>query len=242
MKGRSAAPAASGKGATEPRGREARGGDGRTALSRESVIEAALAIADGEGLDALTVRRLASELGAAPMALYRYFRNKEELVTGLFDHVIAAYDPAEHGHEDWKQELRSSFRWFRSALMSHPGIMPVLTRRVGVRHNTDRITESVLSALRRVTRNDQEASRAFFSLVSFTVGFTALETAATEQRRAAGIDDEQEWLRLSRLQFEAMPSGEYPSLVALAAHIGEYWTDPQFEDGLGRLLDSIALA
>ena len=72
----------------------------RASLSRESVLEAALTIADLEGLDALTMRRLAADLGAAPMALYRYFRNKDELVISLFDRVISAYEPEKHHHTD----------------------------------------------------------------------------------------------------------------------------------------------
>ena len=101
----------------------------RASLSRESVLEAALTIADLEGLDALTMRRLAADLGAAPMALYRYFRNKDELVISLFDRVISAYEPEKHHHTDWREEIRSSFRWFRRTLVDHPGVMPVLSKR-----------------------------------------------------------------------------------------------------------------
>ncbi len=59
------------------------------------------------------------------------------------------------------------------------------------------------------------------------------------QRRDAGIDDGEEWLRLSRLRFESLPRATYPSLVDLAGYIGGYWTDEQFEDGLSRLLASV---
>ncbi len=211
----------------------------RASLSRESVLEAALAIADLEGLDALTMRRLAADLGAAPMALYRYFRNKDELVISLFDCVISAYEAADHHHADWREEIRSSFRWFRRTLVDHPGVMPVLSKRVGVGNTSDRITESVLLRLRSVACDDREAARAFFALVGYAVGFAALETAALAQRRDAGIDNPDEWLRLSRLRFESLPSSSYPSLVDLAPFIGEYWTDAQFEDGLGRLIESV---
>jgi len=213
----------------------------RGSLSRAAVVDAALAIADAEGLEALTIRRLAADLGAAPMALYRYFANKDELVTSLFDRVISEYDPDEHHAGDWCDRMRSSFRWFRSALVSHPGVMPVLTRRVGVGHHSDRITESVLATLRGIARDDEEATRAFFALVGYTVGFACLQAAAMAERRTAGIDDAEEWLRLSCLRFESLPRTTYPSLVDLAGFIGGYWTDEQFEDGLSRLLASVAV-
>lgn len=213
----------------------------RTSLSKSAVVDAALAIADAEGLEALTIRRLAADLGAAPMGLYRYFRNKDDLVTSLFDRVISEYDPDDHRSGDWRHRMRSSFRWFRRALVSHPGIMPVLAKRVGVGNNSDRITESVLASLRRIARDDEEAARVFFALVGFTVGFAALEAASMAQRRDAGIHDADEWLRLSRLRFQALPRAAYPSLVDLAGYIGGYWTDEQFEDGLSRLLASVQL-
>lgn len=213
----------------------------RTSLSHTAVLDAALAIVDAEGLEALTIRRLAADLGAAPMALYRYFANKDELVTSLFDRVISEYDPDQHREGDWREQLGSSFRWFRRALVSHPGIMPVLTRRVGVGNHSDRITESVLASLRRIARDDEEAARAFFALVSYTVGFACLEAASMAQRRAAGIDDAGEWLRLSRLRFESLPRAAHPCLVDLAGYIGGYWTDEQFEDGLSRLLASVVV-
>ncbi len=136
--------------------------DSRATLTKEAVVDAALAIADAEGLEGLTIRRLAADLGAAPMGLYRYFHNKDDLVTSLFDRVIAEYDPEDHRIGDWKDRMRSSFRWFRRALVSHPGVMPVLARRVGVGDHSDRITESVLAALREVACSDEEAARAFF--------------------------------------------------------------------------------
>src|SRR5512135_623562 len=64
----------------------------RARLSKQAVVQRALALADAEGLDALTIRRLATELGVTPMALYWHFRNKEELLAGLADQVWGELD------------------------------------------------------------------------------------------------------------------------------------------------------
>jgi AcrR family transcriptional regulator len=83
-------------GGPSPRGSTAgSSGDGtaeRTRLSKDAVVERGLAIADAEGLDALTIRRLANELGVTPMALYWHFRSKEALLTGLADRIWAEID------------------------------------------------------------------------------------------------------------------------------------------------------
>jgi AcrR family transcriptional regulator len=214
----------------------------RPALGRPAVLAAALAIADEQGLERLTMRRLAAALGVAPMGLYRYFPNKAALVAGLYDAAIGDYDPRQHEGGSWREQTESSFRWFRCTLVGHPAVLPLTARRAGLGPTTDRISEHVLGILREAAASDAEATRSFYALVSHTVGFAILESATRRERVAAGISDDAEWLRLSGLRFESLPRAEFPNLVALATHIGSYWTDAQFEDGLGRILDSVVLA
>jgi AcrR family transcriptional regulator len=210
-------------------------------LTRAAVVAAALAVADAEGLEGVSMRRIAATLGVAPMGLYRYFPNKQALLAALYDAALGGYDPAEHARGDWRARLASAFGWFRRALVSHPAVLPLAARHAGIGRTSDRISEHVLALLREVAVDDAEAARAFFALVGYVVGFALLEHAALRQREAAGVRDAGEWLRLSRLRFEALPKHEYPSLVATAPHIGGYWTDAQFEDGLARLLGSVQL-
>src|SRR6185437_5034921 len=81
----------------------------RTRLSRSAVVDRAIELADAEGVDALTIRRLATELGVTPMALYWHFRSKEELITGLADRIWGEIrtdvDPA----LPWQDQLRGIF-------------------------------------------------------------------------------------------------------------------------------------
>ncbi len=211
----------------------------KPALSREEVLAAALEVADAEGLDGLTMRRLGAALGVAPMGLYRYFRNKDELVAGLYDAALDAFDPGDHAAGTPRARLEDAFRWFRATLVAHPAVLSVAVRRAGLGRSSDRISEHVLCLLRELTGDDAEATRVFFALVSHTVGFAVLEGAAQAERERRGVEEPDEWLRQSHLRFAALPSDRFPSLVALAPHIAGYWTDEQFEDGIRRILDSL---
>jgi Transcriptional regulator len=78
----------------------------RGRLTKQAVVQRALALADADGLDALTIRRLATELGVTPMALYWHFRNKEELLAGLADRVWSELDTDVDAAEPWHRQLR----------------------------------------------------------------------------------------------------------------------------------------
>ncbi|MFG1710911.1 GntR family transcriptional regulator [Nonomuraea sp. M3C6] len=97
--------------ATSPRPRQA--GVPRQALNREHVLRAAIAIADAEGLDAVSMRRLAAELGVGPMSLYRHVANRDELVTQMVDEVFGEPELPVPGPEGWraKLELISRRQW-----------------------------------------------------------------------------------------------------------------------------------
>ena len=97
----------------------------REPLNRDRIVQAALAIADAEGLDALTMRRLAVELGAAPMAAYSHFRDKRELLAAVVDAVMAEVElPDVDGR--WRKPIRRLAESLRRALLAHPAVMPAV--------------------------------------------------------------------------------------------------------------------
>src|SRR6266536_99602 len=89
-------------------------------LSKSAVVGRALALADAEGLDALTVRRLAQELGVTPMALYWHFRSKEELLTGLATQIWGEIRTDIDAGASWPQQLRSLLESLIQVLRAHP--------------------------------------------------------------------------------------------------------------------------
>jgi AcrR family transcriptional regulator len=100
----------------------------RTPLNRVRVLVAAVALADGAGLEALSMRRLAEELGVVPMALYKHVANKDELLDGMVDVIVGEIAPAERS-ADWKQAVRRRVLSARQALLRHPWARQVLESR-----------------------------------------------------------------------------------------------------------------
>jgi AcrR family transcriptional regulator len=100
----------------------------RAPLSRDRVLQAAVELADREGVDALSMRRLSGELGVVPMALYKHVANKDELLDGMIDVVVGEIDPA-RTDTDWKTAVRERILSARQALLRHPWASRVMEAR-----------------------------------------------------------------------------------------------------------------
>jgi AcrR family transcriptional regulator len=100
----------------------------RTALSRDRVLRAAVALADHGGIEALSMRKLAQDLGVVPMALYKHVANKEELLDGMVDVVVGEIDPPAGG-TGWQAAVRQRILSARGALLSHPWAATVIESR-----------------------------------------------------------------------------------------------------------------
>ncbi|WP_344498856.1 TetR/AcrR family transcriptional regulator [Dactylosporangium maewongense] len=101
----------------------------RAPLTRDRVLRAAVALADGTGIDALSMRKLAQVLGVVPMALYKHVANKEELLDGMLDVVVGEIDPPAAAAEDWRDAVRQRILSARRALLRHPWASRVLESR-----------------------------------------------------------------------------------------------------------------
>ena len=100
----------------------------RVPLSKQRVLGAAVALADAGGVEALSMRKLAQELGVVPMALYKHVSNKDELLDGMVDVVVGEIDPPPSG-SDWKTAIRQRVLSARSALLRHPWASRVIESR-----------------------------------------------------------------------------------------------------------------
>src|SRR5258706_10592647 len=99
---------------------------GTDRLSRATVAEHALKLADAEGLDSVTIRRLAQELGVTPMALYWHFKNKDELLLGLVDHVLAGVKATRDPADPWLRQLRAMVESLVTLMREHPSLPALL--------------------------------------------------------------------------------------------------------------------
>jgi AcrR family transcriptional regulator len=100
----------------------------RVPLSKQRVLHAAVALADAGGVDALSMRKIAQELGVVPMALYKHVSSKDELLDGMIDVVVGEIDPPASG-TDWKTAIRRRVLSARSALLRHPWASQVIESR-----------------------------------------------------------------------------------------------------------------
>ncbi|MEV6345831.1 TetR/AcrR family transcriptional regulator C-terminal domain-containing protein [Actinoplanes sp. NPDC051851] len=116
-------------------------------LSRRRIVEVASALIDAEGLDALSMRRLATELGVQGPSLYHHFATKAEIVDAVAESVVAQVDIGVFADCDWREALRLWAKSYHAVLAAHPGIVPVLATGPGRRPAGLAMAEAVYGAL-----------------------------------------------------------------------------------------------
>ena len=116
-------------------------------LTTERIVEAAAALVDDEGLEAVSVRRLATELGVAGPSLYHHFATKAEILDAVADAVIAQVDTSAFGETDWAKALRLWAQSYHAVLSAHPNIVPVLAQGPGRRPAALAMADTVYGAL-----------------------------------------------------------------------------------------------
>ena len=211
----------------------------RATLSRETILRAALHIADRDGLAGLTIRKIAGQLGASPMGIYRHFRNKSEILGGLVDLVVGDYDVTNHEEASWTEWVRETFLQMKRALCAHPGIIPLLGATGLWGTNALGVLERVLDVLREAGLGKASVPL-FHTLMSYTIGAVAIESSAFSQAEGGQEMEVEERLRRARLYFELAPSSSYPNVVASASQLARFGTGDHFVEGLERILSSVA--
>jgi len=116
-------------------------------LTRQRIVEAASALADAEGLEAVSVRRLATELGVAGPSLYNHFATKAEILDAVADAVVAEVDVSAFGTHPWADALRIWAGSYHAALSAHPNVVPLLAHGPGRRPAQLRMADVVYGGL-----------------------------------------------------------------------------------------------
>jgi AcrR family transcriptional regulator len=151
-------------------------------LDREQIVEAALTIARTDGIDALSIRRLAADLGASRMALYRHVEDKEallELAAGaIAEHSMPLPDIEGTSDEAWEDQLRALVRHLRETLRTYPGLTHLLLSRGSGSPATLAISDRVLGILRRAGLGEAAATRSLVALFDIVLARASQEAAA----------------------------------------------------------------
>ncbi len=205
----------------------------RVPLSRERVLRAAVALADRAGIESVSMRKLAEELGVVPMALYKHVANKDELLDGMVDIVFGEIEFPSSG-ADWKTALRQRAIAARAALARHPwaiGLMKSRTRpgpaNLG-HHNAG------MGYLREAGFSFRMALHAYSALDSYTYGFAL-------QEKSLPFETPEESAAVAELMLRPFPADEYPYLAEVVVELGKsgFNYTEEFEFALDLLLDGI---
>jgi AcrR family transcriptional regulator len=206
----------------------------RTRLSRERVLEAAMAIADRGGLAGLTIRSLAMELGAKPMSVYYYVASKDELLDALVDEVFARIDlPRAEG--PWREEMGRRARSARTHLRQHSWAIALLESRTDPGPANLRHHEAVLACLRHAGFSMELTAHAYALLDAYVFGFAVQESSLPFE----GPDSVGE---VAEPIMALMATGEFPTMIDMAT---SYYLQPgydfadEFEFGLELVLDGL---
>ena len=194
-------------------------------LTREAVLRRALELADREGVGALTMRRLGSELGVEAMSLYRHVASKQALLEGLVELVLedARADPAAG---DPGAALRGWAHAFRAVARRHPEVVRLFATEPLATPAWAGAVESLLAVLRDAGVPDDAAVHAYRLVTTFTTGYVLWEL---RQREQPALD---EYLR-------QLDPGVHPATHALAGALREVNRDTEFEFGLDLLLGGV---
>ncbi len=202
----------------------------REPLTRDRVIEAALRVMDQEGLESVSMRRVAREVGVEAMSLYHHVEDKEDLLDGICEHVMAGFDFPERV-DDWAENCRRGARAWRRLLQAHPAVMRLFAEQRGPVRSIDsmRPMEFALRILRASGLSDRDTAQAFHAFGGYIQGFVMMELGSI----AGGSDEEH--VKMHAQLAAAMP-GEFPALQAVSKYFAECEPDEQFEFGLELLI------
>ena len=203
----------------------------RGQLSRERILTGALELVDQDGLEALTMRRLADHLNVDPMSIYNHVDGKDGLLDGLaealwFDVQLPA------GDAGWKEALRSFAVSLRAVAHAHPHAYGLICGRGLLPEPGLRQIDAALASLERAGLSREQAAEMIRTLFSYAVGYGMLELSATP---AAGTTGLEQIVRLIR----ALPSGTPVHLVEVARLMCDCDMDYQFELGLDLILTGL---
>jgi TetR/AcrR family transcriptional regulator, tetracycline repressor protein len=178
------------------------------------------------------MRRLADRLGVAPNALYTHVRGKADLIDGLIDQVYAGLTLNPDASGDWTQQLATLSQDVREHLLTHPAVVPYALQQPGLGPHSLRLGEAIYNVLRPAGFSDQAVVGTVYALLTYILGFVALEVPR------AGTDPQtsDEFVRRMWAFFAALPPGEFPHTVELAAQLARSSTDDQFQFGIRTFL------
>jgi len=224
------------------RGRERPSRGPRPGLTLDRIVDVAIAVADRDGLEALSMRRVARELGVGTMSLYRYVPGKAELLDLMLDKVS---DPSEQVAQargkDWRGVLEVGARGAYRTYLAHPWLLQVVNfSRPVFGPNILAGVDYRVAGLDGTRLTDRERVMVISVIDGYCIGAARSHVQYLNAARETGITDEEYWQAQLPVLERAMASGRFPALAGLAEDAWTAGWEETFEFGLQRLLDGVA--
>jgi TetR/AcrR family tetracycline transcriptional repressor len=199
----------------------------RRPLSRRRILEAAVRFVDREGLEALSMRKLGSELGVEAMSLYNHVPNKGALLDGMVEVLLGELDipPEEEG---WERRVREAYRAFRRLAHEHPNVFPLLVVRPPDTMDGIWLVEEFLKTLRGAGFAPETSLHAFRTLSSYASGYAMAEIRGFAMEPAG-----------ARVGAATLSPEDFPNIHELDASLRQVDHDAEFEFGLDLILTGL---
>jgi AcrR family transcriptional regulator len=196
-------------------------------LSRERVLRTGLTLVNAEGLAALTMRRLAADLGVGAMSIYRYVDTKHDLLDGITQIALESLARPANYDGSWDEQLSTAIGDLYSALRAHPGATQILANGLVPGPALDPIRDSLLGILRGAGFNKAHAVTYLHTLLTYAVGFAVV----AGHREATSANE--------ALRLGALPSETFANLADSASEFSSCFSRHSFDAGLRLIIEGL---
>jgi AcrR family transcriptional regulator len=196
---------------------------------KDEIIDAAIAIADEQGLDAVSMRSVAQRVGVTPMALYPHVGSKTALLDAMYGRIVADLLPDMPADESWRDRLRMLAHAARALVQRRPWAITLLLARPSVTLDAVRITDAIYGALLEAGVPDPDVPRIERLVTTFFLGYLASEAGGRFAPRTAA----------ERAERAALPMAELPAHARLLPWLAKADWEGEFDADLTDLADLI---
>ena len=210
----------------------------RVVLTEDSIVETSIRLIEESGSDRFTLRRLGEALGADPTAIYRHFKDKDELLRAVGDRFIAAITVGLPGKgADWRSIVTEVCVRLRAAHVAQPHLAALVRSAPPMHENEFALTELLLGQLQLAGLDAAGVALAYHALIELTVGSAALDAATA----ALAPEHRSERYASWRRAYASLDEGSHPASIAIAPFLYVRSAEERFRYALDRLLDGIAM-
>lgn len=216
----------------------------KPALTLEQIVAAGIELADAEGLEAVSMKRISDQLGVGTMTLYTYVPDKATLLMAMLDTVFGGTDLPDSSHE-WRDYLVRSAEAILQTYLRHPWGLEVVADGPPISPNQMRFLETTMEVLEPLTLTDREKIDIAMTISYFVRGAADIGGGILRAERASGLSPEEVGARQQEALIRVLDPAEFPLTLRVLTGPPEdpppmnEWDDFGFRFGLDRLLDGI---